>query len=62
MMGDIINLRQARKARKRVQGESQAAENRLKHGRTTAEKRLAEMTRRSQDAVIEGARREPAED
>lgn len=61
-MGDLINLRQARKAKKRVEGESQAAANRLLHGRTNAEKRLADMAKQKHDAIIEGARRERTED
>lgn len=61
-MGDIINLRQARKARKRAEGESRAEANRAKHGRTKAEKCSADMVRQRHDAVVDGARREPAED
>jgi hypothetical protein len=61
-MGDIINLRQARKARKRAESESQAQANRVKHGRSKADKRLADVTRQKHDTVIEGARREPTED
>lgn len=57
-MVDIINLRQARKARKRAEDGSQAEANRLKHGRTKADKRLAEMEKQRQDAVIAGHRRE----
>lgn len=61
-MGEIINLRQARKTRMRKEGESRAQANRLKHGRSKADKRIAEIDRQRQDAAIEGARREPAED
>jgi hypothetical protein len=61
-MGDLINLRQARKAKKRVEGESQAEANRGKYGRTKAEKRLSAMARQKLDAVVDGARRERAED
>jgi hypothetical protein len=32
-MGDVINLRQVRKAKKRAEAEHQAEVNRLKHGR-----------------------------
>lgn len=58
-MGDIINLRQARKSRKRAEGESQAEANRLKHGRTKAEKRLAELARQRLDSIVDGARLGP---
>lgn len=38
MSGDIINLRQARKARKRRDKDARAAENRVVFGRTKAER------------------------
>ena len=37
-MGDIVNLRVARKARARATAEKQAAENRARHGRGKAAK------------------------
>ncbi len=37
-MAEIVNLRQARKAKARVQKEKVADENRALHGRTKAEK------------------------
>jgi hypothetical protein len=37
-MGEIINLRTARKRRERVARERDAEENRARHGRTAAEK------------------------
>lgn len=61
-MNNVINLRQARKDKKRVEGERRADTNRVKHGRTKAEKRLADMAKQKHDAVIEGARRERMED
>lgn len=42
-MAEIVNLRQARKAKKRDAHERTAAENRAKYGRTKAEK-LEEKT------------------
>lgn len=57
-MAEIINLRQARKAVKRKQGETIAAANRLKFGRTNAE-RLAQASEQERAArLIDGARRE----
>jgi hypothetical protein len=38
MSADIVNLRQARKHKARAAKEQQAAENRVRHGRTKAEK------------------------
>lgn len=61
-MGDVINLRQARKAKKRMESESRAQANRLKHGHSKAEKRLADMIKQKHDAAIDGARRERTED
>lgn len=61
-MGNVINLRQARKARKRLDDERRADANRAKHGRTKAEKHLSEMTRQKHAAAIDGARREHSDD
>jgi hypothetical protein len=41
MAADIVNLNRARKARARDDRTKQAAENRVKFGRTKAEKQLA---------------------
>ncbi|MBW8755185.1 MAG: DUF4169 family protein [Sphingomonadales bacterium] len=58
-MAEIVNLRLARKARKRSEAEQQAAANRSKHGETKGEK-----LRRQQEAErlarrVDGAKREP---
>lgn len=39
-MGDVVNLRQARKARDRKAAEQAAAEARALHGRTKAQRKL----------------------
>ncbi|MEM6665298.1 MAG: DUF4169 family protein [Pseudomonadota bacterium] len=39
-MADIVNFRRARKAKARTDKAVKAAENRVRHGRTKAEKRL----------------------
>lgn len=57
-MGDVVNLRQARKARKRADDQRLAAANRAVHGRTKAERQLADSDRQRLDATVEGARRE----
>jgi hypothetical protein len=41
-MGEIVNLRRVRKRSKRQLGEREAAANRLLHGRSKAERELAE--------------------
>ncbi len=58
-MAEIINLKRVRRARDRVAAETQAAENRVLHGRTKAERerdrKQAEQDRRKLDVL----RREP---
>jgi hypothetical protein len=53
MTGDVVNLRNVRKAKARSEKEAAADQNRLLHGRTKAEKNLTkalnEKARRSLD-------------
>ena len=42
-MGDLVNLRTARKRAKRRQAEQTAASNRLAHGRSKAERALERL-------------------
>ena len=53
-MGDLVNLRRTRKAAKRHEDDVRAAENRLAHGRSKAERALeearTEKSRRELDA------------
>ncbi|KXU29548.1 hypothetical protein A0J57_22390 [Sphingobium sp. 22B] len=61
-MGDIVNLRQARKAKTRADKERQAQGNRVKFGRTKAE-RLAQSAEEERNRrLIEGARRDNRDD
>ena len=58
-MADILSLSKARKARIRAEADAAAAQNRLKFGRTKADK-LAEKARTLKDRKgIDGHRREP---
>jgi hypothetical protein len=57
-MADVINMRQARKARIRTASEAQAQTNRLMHGRTKAEKLAARQERQRADTKLDGAKRE----
>ena len=57
-MADIINLRQARKARARTDAEAKAAANRVRFGRTAQEKQASEAEARRTDKLLDGARRE----
>ena len=61
-LGDIINLREARKARARRERERQGAENRVRHGQTKAERhRMATEDDRSQ-RTLDGHRRADRQD
>ena len=56
-MGEVVNLRQARKAKARAEREKTAAGNRAAHGRSKADKSLADAVKRLGDARIDGHRR-----
>jgi hypothetical protein len=58
MSAEIVNLRQARKRLARSQKERDAEENRRRHGRSKAERRLESSERESMDRTLEGARRD----
>lgn len=57
-MADIVNLRQARKAKTRLASGAKAASNRLMHGRTKAKKAAAKMEQARADKLLDGARRD----
>ena len=57
-MGDVINLRQARKARDRRAAEQAANEARARHGRTKAERALEKAEAERATRNIEQSRRE----
>ena len=57
-MADIVNLRQARKAKARAAKDLAAEENRRLHGMTKAERVKSETARRQLTRHIEGHRRE----
>ncbi|MHC5652716.1 DUF4169 family protein [Stappia sp. ICDLI1TA098] len=58
MSGEIVNLRQARKARARAERETKAAENRVLFGRTKAEKRQEALEGDRRERHVEGHLRE----
>ena len=60
-MGDIVNLRQVRKARDKAEKEARAAENRIRHGRSGASKAADQLARERREALLDGARREEPE-
>jgi len=55
-MGEIVNLRRARKARARRDAESDAAASRARHGRTMAERTRDEREAERLVRTVEGAR------
>jgi hypothetical protein len=42
-MGDVVNLRRARKAKARTQSAEAAAENRVRHGRTRLQREVEQQ-------------------
>lgn len=58
MSGTIINLRQARKAKTRVEKEQTADANRRRHGRTKAEKEADKCTQTKADQHLDGHKRD----
>ena len=55
-MSDIINLRRVRKNLARAGAEQKAAEQRLKFGRTKAERAAEEARERQQEKALDGHR------
>lgn len=58
-MAEIVNLRLARKARKRADDATQAQANRARHGATKAERRIVQDEAERRDRTLDGARRTP---
>jgi hypothetical protein len=58
-LGEIVNLRRARKQRRRDQDDEIAAANRLAHGVGKAVKRETRAERERAERALEGHRREP---
>ncbi len=61
-MADIVNLRQVRKAKVRVDREKEAEANRRLHGMTKAERDKAADERRRLDQHVEGHKRDTDRD
>lgn len=57
-MGEVVNLRQARKAAARRTKEAEAAANRLAHGRTRAEREATKAEKERATRLLDGARRD----
>ena len=61
-MGEIVNLRSAKKAKARVAAKQAAQENRVRFGRTGAEKANDRRATERAEAVVENAQRETPKD
>jgi hypothetical protein len=57
-MGDIVNLRQARKRAARKDHEAEAAANRAKFGRTKAERAVQDREAQILKKTLDGAKRD----
>lgn len=58
-MGEVVNLREARKRQARVEKGRLAEANRAKFGRTRAEKQAQLAETRRQAKLLDGAHRDP---
>ena len=61
-MTDIINLKQQRKAKARVEKDKTAAENRVKFGQTKAEKQAQKLKAERAERHLQGHKREPGDE
>lgn len=57
-MGEVVNLRRARKAKARDEADARAAANRAAHGRTLVEKQAEATEKARRERTLDGARRE----
>ena len=57
-MGEVVNLNKARKARAKAGAKAAAAENRAVHGRSRADRGLAETEKARADRLLDGAKLE----
>jgi hypothetical protein len=57
-MAEIVNLRLARKAKKRTDQSVEAQANRARHGATKAERRLQQDEADRLTRIVDGARRD----
>jgi Domain of unknown function (DUF4169) len=61
-MGDIVNLRRARKRQDRRRDDAKAAENRILHGMTKAERLLIEAERQKADRDLDARKVVPSDE
>ena len=58
-MGEIVNLNRARKAKAKAEAEATATANRVKHGRSKAEKANDRAAEARRHALLDAARLTP---
>lgn len=61
-MGELINLNKARKARSRAQAKADAAENRVRFGRTGAQKTADDMQQQLQTRSLDQKQLDTSQD
>ncbi|PBB21067.1 DUF4169 family protein [Mesorhizobium sp. WSM4313] len=61
-MGEVINLRQARKQKARTEKERRAGENRALYGRSKPERERDRLTSEKAEKFVAGHRREKPDD
>jgi acetyl-CoA carboxylase carboxyltransferase component len=58
VMGDIVNLKLARKRKAREAAETEAAAKRLQHGQSKAQKKLSEAEQEAAERKLDGHKRD----
>ncbi|TPL54712.1 DUF4169 family protein [Mesorhizobium sp. B2-4-6] len=61
-MGEVVNLRQARKHKARIEKERQAGENRALHGRSRTERERDRLASQKAEKFVASHRREKPDD
>jgi hypothetical protein len=62
MSAEIVNMHRARKAKTKEKAQATAAENRVKHGRSKAERTKSELQARQAHRLLDAHRRSTPED
>jgi len=60
-MNQVVNLKRVRKLKQREAADAKAAENRLTHGQTKAQKKLKQAEKKAADKKLDGHKRTPNE-
>lgn len=61
-MGEVVNLRRAKKAKARAAADADAARNRAKFGRSKSDKALTKAEREAESRKLDGHRRDGKSD